>query len=113
MSSCQDNSCFRYKDSATCVDKLFPCGKAPRFWSVNWSAAVLHLVNALLMLFLWSVSDNKDSTYRLTETYAPWVATVNNTCVPPTIKISDEWCLARKTKVTEEIKWRRGFVRLR
>lgn len=103
MVLCRDASCFQFKDDATCFDKIFPCGKAPRFWSVNWTAAVLHLINALLMLFLWSGSDNKDSTYRLTETYAPWIPTVNQTCTPPAIKISDEWCLTRKTKVTEEL----------
>ena len=95
--------CCHYKDGVGICGKLFPCGKAPRFWSVNWTAAVIHLLNALAMLFLWNGSDNKDIVYRLTETYAPWVAAVNGTCTLPAIKISDEWCLERKTETTSEL----------
>jgi len=55
------------------------------------------------MLALWSNSDNSDSVYRLTETYAPWLATVNGTCALPSIQISDEWCLDRVIKPTGEL----------
>lgn len=85
------------------MDKIFPCGKAPLFWSINWSAAVVHLLNAAAMTVLWYRSDNRDTTYRLTETYAPWIPTVNGTCVLPAIKISDEWCLERRTETTSEL----------
>lgn len=95
--------CFNYKENVSCIDKIFPCGKAPRFWSINWSAAVIHLFNALGMLALWSNSDSRDSVYRLTETYAPWLSTVNGTCALPSIKISDEWCLDRVIKPTGEL----------
>lgn len=95
--------CFNYKENVSCIDKIFPCGKAPRFWSINWSAAVIHLFNALGMLALWSNSDSRDSVYRLTETYAPWLPTVNGTCALPSIKISDEWCLDRVIKPTGEL----------
>ena len=96
-------SCFNFKEDATFCDKIFPCGKAPTFWSVNWIAAVMHLINAALMTMLWSSSDNKDTVYRLTETYAPWIPTINGTCTLPTIKISEEWCLARKTVATADL----------
>lgn len=95
--------CFNYKENVSCIDKIFPCGKAPRFWSINWSAAVIHLFNAIGMLALWSNSDSRDSVYRLTETYAPWLSTVNGTCALPSIKISDEWCLDRVIKPTGEL----------
>jgi len=95
--------CFNYRENVPCIDKIFPCGKAPRFWSVNWSAAIIHLINALGMLALWSNSDNRDSVYRLTETYAPWLATVNGTCALPSIQISDEWCLDHVIKPTGEL----------
>lgn len=96
-------SCFQFKEDATICEKLFPCGKAPKFWSVNWSAAVIHLINSLAMIVLWSNSDNKDSVYRLTETYYPWVPPVNGTCVLPSVKISSDWCLERRTVVTSEL----------
>ena len=95
--------CCVYKENTSFLEKIFPCGKAPNFWSVNWTAAVIHLVNALAMLALWSNSDNKDTVYRLTETYAPWIQTVNGTCALPSIQISDEWCLDRRVKTTSEL----------
>lgn len=97
------SSCFGFKPNTSCVEKVFPCGKAPRFWSVNWAAALIHLVNGLGMLMLWSSSDNKDTVYRLTETYAPWTAPINGTCPLPSIQISDEWCLSRVVKPTSEV----------
>lgn len=96
-------SCFSFKKTTTFFEKLFPCGKAPRFWSVNWTAAVVHLANAIAMLVLWSRSTNKDTVYRLTETYAPWIPTKNGTCTLPAVQISDEWCLERRTETTSEL----------
>lgn len=97
------SSCCQYREHVSCVDRLFPCGKAPKYWSINWSAAIVHLVNAVAMLLLWNGSENRDSVYRLTETYAPWVPPVNGTCAPGGIRISEDWCLERRTVPTAEL----------
>lgn len=97
------SSCCKYQDNLKCVDILCPFKKAPVFWSVNLVASILHLINAAAMTYLWSISDNKDTYYRLTETYAPWIPTVNGTCTLPNIKLSEEWCLGRKTETTQEL----------
>jgi hypothetical protein len=93
----------------TCLDRCCPCGKAPHFWSMNWAAALMHLLNTVVTFIFWATDqENKDNVFKLSEEYAPWVPTLNSTeeC-PPTpnriIKISDEWCIERKTKLTSEL----------
>lgn len=79
--------------------KVFPCGGgAPTFWIINWSAAIVHLLNAFLTFILWSASDSKDNVFDLQETYTPWEergAVVGNStgCLPGAFPISDEWCI--------------------
>ena len=75
---------------------------APAFWSVNWSAALFHLLNTVLTFILWAVDDNKDNLFSLTETAAPWVNVTGTNCtsaVPTnaisTFQVSDEFlCLS-------------------
>lgn len=101
-----------WKDSVTCRERFIPCGtKAPAFWSVNWAAAVLHLVNSAATFGLWMNSNHKDDVFSLTENIAPWVPTVNGTTVCPArsenasriFQISEEWCVETSTKVTAEL----------
>lgn len=98
-----------YKKNTSCCDRMFPCsccggcGGAPAFWSVNWLAALVHLVNGGATALLWALSDNRDDVFQLTEEYAPWVPVINGTCPASQnriIKISDEWCIERKTEAT-------------
>jgi len=95
-----------YKKDTNCVQKLFPCGSAPTFWSVNWIAALFHLLNTVVTMVLWAISDDKDQVFKLSENYAPWV-TNNGTC-PKTncsssFKISDEWCVETCSETTSEL----------
>lgn len=98
-----------YKEETSCCDRMFPCsccggcGGAPAFWSVNWLAALVHLLNGVITAVLWALSDNRDDVFQLTEEYAPWVPVQNGTCPISQnriIKISDEWCIERKTEAT-------------
>mgnify|MGYP001043065009 FL=1 len=102
-------------------DRCCPCGKAPRFWSINWAAALLHLINAIATLYLWSIDDNQDQVFRLTETANSWFpvdkmanVTMTNTtgyrCNNATknglemaFPINDEWCVGRQTATTSEL----------
>ena len=92
-----------YEEDITFGQKLFPCGAAPTFWSVNWSAALLHLVNTIATLLLWVGSDGRDQVFKLTENYAPWVPPTNGTCPENAFKVSDEWCVAKENKATTDL----------
>jgi len=91
--------------------RCFPCGSAPTFWSVNWIAALLHLFNALVTLILWSVDENKDNTYSLSETAVPWYnssKTTNCTTGLPKgamfpFQVSDEYCIYRIDNITSKL----------
>lgn len=98
-----------FKKNVPWVQRCCPCKEAPVFWSVNWSAALLHLVNALATLLLWVTSENSDHVYKLTETAAQWTnitGTSNCTIVEngtETFQVSDEWCISRVSAVTSEL----------
>jgi len=95
----------------SCLQKIFPCGSAPLFWSINWAAALLHLANAIATLLLWSVSENKDNVYNLTETSAVWTPIQNtsscSTELPDgatnTFQVSDDFCISRVNKTTSNL----------
>ena len=95
----------------SCREKMFPCGSAPLFWSINWSAALLHLVNAIATLLLWAVSENKDNVYNLTETSAIWTPIQNtSSCTvglpdgaTHTFQVSDDFCISRVNKTTSHL----------
>jgi hypothetical protein len=97
-----------YEKKLNCVQKIFPCGSAPTFWSINWAAALLHLINTLATLALWATSNDKDQVFKLTENYAPWVAN-NGTCSPTNVKctssfqVSEEWCIETCSDTTSEL----------
>lgn len=117
------NSCSwgKYKEEATCTERFFPMRPdAPLFWIINWVAAILHLVNTVATLILWAASDEKNQTFALSETYAPWVSTINVThpnITHPNIthsmcpasnatrifQISEDWCIERRTEYTSDL----------
>lgn len=130
----EENSCSwgKYKSTATCGEQCFPCrADAPLFWIINWAAALLHLVNTVATLALWAASDEPNQTFALSETYAPWVSTINvthqinvthpNITLPnitlPNIthsmcpvsnatrifQISEDWCIERRTEYTSDL----------
>ena len=92
-----------------------PCTKAPLFWSINWAAALIHLLNAVATLGLWFGSDDKDAVFKLSETYAPWVnitgmnqTTFKGGCPVDTgasriFRISDEFCVERRVAYTSDL----------
>ena len=94
-----------------CIQKIFPCNSAPLFWSINWAAALLHLVNTLTTLLLWAVSENKDTVYNLTETSAIWTPIENtSSCTiglpdgaSRTFQVSDDFCISRVSKTTSNL----------
>lgn len=100
-----------YQEKRTCLHKCFPCGSAPTFWSVNWAAATLHFLNALVTLLLWSVDADKDNTYSLSETAAPWSnisGTHNCTDGLPEnaiypFQVSDDYCIYRISNITSNL----------
>jgi len=97
-----------YEKNIRCLQKIFPCGSAPTFWSINWAAALLHLVNTLATLALWATSNDKDQVFKLSENYAPWVAN-NGTCPPiganctSSFKVSEEWCVETCSDTTSDL----------
>lgn len=103
------------EDTKNVLVRCCPCGKGPPvFWKLNWAAALLHLVNTLATLALWAGSDERDQVFILSETYAPWVnitglntSTFVNGCpktnASRTFKISDEFCVERRTEYTSEL----------
>jgi len=129
------NSCSwgKYKDMATWKERCFPMRPdAPWFWIINWVAALLHLVNTVATLAFWAASDEPGQTFALSETYAPWVSTINVThqmlpnitqMLPnitqmlPNItltvcpasnatrifQISKDWCIERRTEYTSDL----------
>lgn len=115
----------KYKDDATCSERCCP-RNAPWFWIINWAAALLHLVNTVATLALWAASDEPNQTFALSETYAPWVSTINVThqinVTHPNItlpnithsmcpvsnatrifQISEDWCIERRTEYTSDL----------
>tara|TARA_B110000977_G_C11071983_1_gene489828 strand:+ start:218 stop:1171 length:954 start_codon:yes stop_codon:yes gene_type:complete len=100
-----------YKKDISCLQRCCPCKDAPTFWSVNWTAALMHLVNTLLTLILWSVDDNKDNQYSLSETAAPWYnISDSGNCtdnLPENgnfpIQVSDEFCIYRIENITSHL----------
>lgn len=82
--------------------KCVPCGSAPTFWSINWLAALLHLVNTVATVVLWARSDDRDQVFRLNETYAPWVPK-NGDCPAGSFQISEDWCVKTETEETSEL----------
>ncbi len=101
-----------YSGARTWSDRCCPCNKAPAYWSINWAAALMHLLNTVLTLIFWAIDDNKDDVFELSEDYAPWVPTINNTFKNSTMcpfsenrifKISEEWCVERKTELTSSL----------
>ena len=124
--SCDSCSWGKYKSTATCGEQCFPCrADAPLFWIINWAAALLHLVNTVATLAFWAASDEQNQTFALSETYAPWVSTINVTHqinVTPNItlpnithsmcpvsnatrifQISEDWCIERRTEYTSDL----------
>ena len=100
-----------YKKDATWGKRCCPCKEAPVFWSINWAAALFHLLNTLATVGLWAASDNKDQVYQLTETSAPWIngtgITDCSTVAPSgaylSFKTSDDWCVSRVNAVTSDL----------
>lgn len=98
-----------YKKDAK--NRCCPCKEAPVFWSVNWAAALVHLLNTVATLGLWAASDDQDQVYQLTETAAPWTnitGTSNCTTGLPadatlSFQTSDDWCVSRVTTVTSDL----------
>jgi len=100
-----------YKKDVTWGKRCCPCKEAPVFWSINWTAALFHLLNTVATLGLWAASDTKDQVYQLTETSAPWTnATGTSNCTTGmpsgatlSFQTSDEWCVSRVTVVTSNL----------
>lgn len=100
-----------YKKDITWDQRCCPCKEAPVFWSINWTAAVFHLLNTLATLWLWAASENKDQVYQLTETSAPWTngtgITDCSTVAPSgaylSFKTTDDWCVSRVNSVTSDL----------
>ena len=91
-----------------------PCNRAPVFWTLNWAAALVHLLNTVATLGLWAASEDKDQVFMLSESYAPWVditgknesAFVNGCPVSDAsriFRISDEFCVERRIAFTSEL----------
>lgn len=125
----EENPCSwgKYKSTVTCTERFFPRRPdAPWFWIINWAAALLHLVNTVATLALWAASDEQNQTFALSETYAPWVSTINVThqinvthpnITHPNIthavcpvsnatrifQISEDWCIERRTEYTSDL----------
>lgn len=120
----EENSCSwgKYKSTVTCTERFFPRRPdAPWFWIINWAAALLHLVNTVATLALWAASDEPGQTFALSETYAPWVSTMNvthqiNVTLPNIthsmcpvsnatriFQISEDWCIERRTEYTSDL----------
>ena len=136
----EENSCSwdswswgKYKSTVTYTERFFPQRPdAPWFWIINWLAAILHLVNTVATLAFWAASDEQNQTFALSETYAPWVSTINvthqinithpnhpNITHPnhPNIthsmcpvsnatrifQISEDWCIERRTEYTSDL----------
>jgi hypothetical protein len=99
----------KWKKETSCQERIVPCGSAPLFWSINWAAALLHLVNTLATLLLWAVSEDNDNVYNLTETAAVWTPNINNcsTALPDgathTFQVSDDFCISRVNKTTSHL----------
>jgi len=82
--------------------------EAPLFWSINWIAALLHLVNTVATIALWAASDEPDQTFALSETYAPWVNITGQDGCPASnatriFQISKDWCIERRTEYTSDL----------
>lgn len=100
-----------YKKDVAWGKRCCPCKEAPVFWSINWTAALFHLLNTLATLGLWAASDNKDQVYQLTETSAPWTngtgITDCSTVAPSgaylSFKTADDWCVSRVNAVTSDL----------
>ena len=99
-----------------CVDNFGwdnPCWtgikqEAPLFWSINWIAALLHLVNTVATIALRADSDEPDQTFALSETYAPWVNITGQDGCPASnatriFQISEDWCIERRTEYTSDL----------
>lgn len=104
------------KDTQRLRVRCCPCGKAPTFWSINWTAALLHLLNTILTFAFWAAAEQseRDATYKLSETYAPWVnitglneSTFVKGCpksdASRIFRISDEFCVERRTAYTSDL----------
>jgi hypothetical protein len=67
------------------------CGKrdveVKRYWLVNIIAALLHGVNALLMVIFYYANDKHDQLYKITTSYASWQRSPNST---------DTWDIVQK-----------------
>jgi len=100
-----------YKKDVAWGKRCCPCKEAPGFWSVNWAAALLHLLNTVATFAFWAASDDQDQVYQLTETAAPWTSitgTSNCTTNLPanatlSFQTSDDWCISRVTTVTSDL----------
>lgn len=102
-----------YEPNISCRQKCIPCGSAPTFWSVNWAAALLHLLNSFATLALWANSEDRDNVYNLTETSAPWTnitgtdRCTNATTLPEgatfNFQVSEDFCISRVTKTTSNL----------
>jgi len=97
-------SCWgNYKKKLSLREKCCPCKGAPAFWSVNWIAALVHLINAGATLGLYAASDDSQQVFKLSENYAPWNPPVNGTCPSGAFKVSDEWCVSKESAETSEL----------
>ena len=91
-----------YAPNLSLKQRCVPCGSAPTFWSINWLAALLHLVNTVATVVLWAGSDDRDQVFKLNETYAPWIPR-NGTCTGGAFQISEDWCVKTETEETSEL----------
>jgi hypothetical protein len=101
-----------YEKKLTCRQKCLPYGSAPTFWSVNWAAALLHLLNGVATFGLWVASEDRDNMYNLTETAAVWTNNMGtNDCSNGTLpdgatfsfQVSEEFCISRVNKGTSQL----------
>ena len=103
-------------ETKSLLARCCPCGKAPMFWTINWAAALLHLVNTILTFAFWAVAEESDrnATYKLSETYAPWVNITGmnttdliNGCpqsdASRIFPISEEFCVERRISYTSDL----------
>lgn len=91
-----------YAPNLSLQKRCLPCGSAPTFWSINWLAALLHLVNTVATVILWAGSDDRNQVFKLNETYAPWIPR-NGTCSGGAFQISEDWCVKTETEETSEL----------
>ena len=90
-------------------NRCCPCKGAPIFWSVNWAAALLHLVNGFATLGLWASSDTREHVFSLSETSAPWAnISGTNGCTTGLpgnfiFKVSDDYCVYRVSNITSSL----------